>query len=56
MLAEEYCDRLYEAKMKGVTANLRPLPDKWAGIEPEASYDMYIALIQVWACYLPRLH
>ena len=47
ILAEEYCDRLYEAKMKGLKANLRPLPDRWAGIEPEANYDMYIALMQV---------
>lgn len=46
-LAEEYCDRLYEANMKGLKANLRPLSDTWAGIEPEASYDMYIALMQV---------
>lgn len=47
LLAEQYCDRLYEANMKGLKTNLRPLSDTWAGIEPEASYDMYIALIQV---------
>ncbi|KAK9866881.1 hypothetical protein WJX84_002836 [Apatococcus fuscideae] len=48
LLAEEYCDRLYEAKINGLKANLQPMPDTWAGVEPEASYDMYIALMQVY--------
>lgn len=53
VLAEQYCDRLYEANMKGLKANLRPLSDTWAGIEPEASYDMYIALMQVSSAEAP---
>jgi len=43
-LAEAYCDRMYEAAMKEGGQGSRAL---WSPAGDSASYDMYLALIQV---------
>ena len=44
-LAEAYCDRMYEAAMKQRGKGSRAL---WSQHGDSGSYDMYLALIQVF--------